>query len=342
MEIGSGDALGYCGKLIADFGADVIKIEPPDGDAARKIPPLVDAGNGRCESGYFAWLNTNKRSMSADLSQSAGVEKVRALLASADLLLDARHPTEIKTSPLSHEDIRRSQPGLAITAISWFGEHGPYRDYAVTDSVCRSLAGLVKLVGPIEGPPVLPRDGQICVVAGLTAVIPTLAGLYARGGQGARRFAVSALEAMLQISEFDTALALEAGFSRPRIGINRFGRGFPVGNYATQDGWLGVTVVTPAQWVAFCGMIGLPELGPDPRYSATAERYLHAEELNGIIKPVLMHRTATAARHRAGHARTSGAAGLSRARRAREGRDRQCVVRRAGAAAASDALTAQT
>jgi crotonobetainyl-CoA:carnitine CoA-transferase CaiB-like acyl-CoA transferase len=158
--------------------------------------------------------------------------------------------------------------------------------------VCRSLAGLVKLVGPIEGPPVLPRDGQIAVVAGLTAFIPSLAGLYARGTQGARRFSVSAHEAMLQISEFDTALALESGFTRPRIGINRFGRGFPSGNFATKDGWLGVTVVTPAQWVAFCNMIGLPELGPDPRYSSTAERYLHANELNDIIKPVLMHRTA--------------------------------------------------
>ena len=292
VEIGSGDALGYCGKLFADFGAEIIKVEPSGGDAARKIAPLVDAGDGRRESGYFAGLNTNKRSLTADLNQPAGVEKVRALLASADLLLDARHPADIRTSPLSHEELRRSQPGLAITAITWFGEHGPYRDYAVTDSVCRSLAGLVKLVGPIEGPPVLPRDGQIGVVAGLTAFIPTLAGLYARGGQGARRLAVSAHEAMLQISEFDTALALEAGFTRPRIGINRFGRGFPVGNFATKDGWLGVTVVTPAQWIAFCNMIGLPELGPDPRYSATAERYLHAEELNGIIKPVLMHRTA--------------------------------------------------
>jgi crotonobetainyl-CoA:carnitine CoA-transferase CaiB-like acyl-CoA transferase len=292
VEIGSGDALDYCGKLFADFGADVIKVEPLGGDAARKIAPLVDAGNGRHESGYFAWLNTNKRSVSADLLQVAGVAKVRTLLESADLLLDARHPTVISTSPLSHENIRRSQPGLAITAISWFGERGPYRDYAVTDSVCRSLAGLVKLVGPIEGPPVLPRDGQIAAVAGLTAFIPSLAGLYVRDHQGARRFAVSALEAMLQISEFDTALALESGFTRPRIGINRFGRGFPVGNFATKDGWLGVTVVTPAQWVAFCNMIGLPELGPDPRYSATAERYLHAEELNGIIKPVLMHRTA--------------------------------------------------
>jgi crotonobetainyl-CoA:carnitine CoA-transferase CaiB-like acyl-CoA transferase len=137
VEIGSGDALGYCGKLLADFGADIIKI----GDAARKIAPLVDAGDGRRESGYFAWLNTNKCSVTADLDKSAGVEKVRTLLASADLLLDARHPTAIKASPLSHDEIRRTQPGLAITAISRFGEHGPYRDYAVTDSVCRSLAG---------------------------------------------------------------------------------------------------------------------------------------------------------------------------------------------------------
>jgi crotonobetainyl-CoA:carnitine CoA-transferase CaiB-like acyl-CoA transferase len=228
VEIGSGDALGYCGKLFADFGADVIKVEPPGGDRARKIAPLVDVGDGHHESGYFAWLNTNKRSITADLSQPAGVEKIGALLGGTDLLLDARHPTELKSSPLSHDDLRRSQPGLAITAISWFGEHGPYRDSAVTDSVCRSLAGLVKLVGPIEGPPVLPRDGQIGVVAGLTAFIPTLAGLSARGGQDARRFAISAHEAMLQISEFDTAVALEAGFTRPGLASTGLGAAFPL------------------------------------------------------------------------------------------------------------------
>src|SRR4051812_9784610 len=292
VEIGSGDALGYCGKLFSDFGAEVVKIEAPGGDPARSLPPLVDTGHGHRESATFAWLNTNKRSITADLDQAADVEKVRGLLSSADLLLDGRHPADIAASHFPHASLRKSEPGLAITAISWFGEHGPYRDYAATDSVCRSLAGLVKLVGPIEGPPVLPRDGQVGVIAGLTAFIPSLAGLYARGRQGARRFAVSAHEAMLQISEFDTGLALEADFTRPRIGINRFGRGFPVGNFATREGWLGVTVVTPAQWVAFCEMIGLPELGPDPRYSAMAERYLHAEELKRIIEPVLLHKSA--------------------------------------------------
>jgi crotonobetainyl-CoA:carnitine CoA-transferase CaiB-like acyl-CoA transferase len=123
-------------------------------------------------------------------------------------LLDARHPDEIKASQLSHDRLRKADPGLAITAISWFGEHGPYRNYLATDSVCRSLAGLVKLVGPVEGPPVLPRDGQIGVVGGLTAFIPSLAGLYGYE-HGARRFAVNNLEAMLHISEFDTGLALD-------------------------------------------------------------------------------------------------------------------------------------
>ena len=291
VEIGSGDALDYCGKLFSDFGAEVIKVEPPGGDPARRIAPLVDAGDGRKESAVFAWLNTNKYSITADLDNAADVQSIRTLLNSADVLLDGRAPGVIETSLLSHEQLRATDPALAITAMSWFGEHGPYRDYTVTDSVCRSLAGLVKLVGAAEGPPVLPRDGQIAILAGLTAFIPTLAGLYGRA-HGARRFAVNAFEAMLQISEFDTGLALESGFTRPRLAINRFGRGFPVGNFATKEGWLGVTVVTPAQWVGFCNLIGLPELGPDPRYSATADRYLHADELSGIIKPVLMQKTA--------------------------------------------------
>lgn len=147
VELGSGDALSYCGKLFADFGAEVIKIEPPGGDPDRRIAPLVDAGDGRMESAVFAWLTTNKRSISADLGNGDDLKRIRALLKTSDLLLDGRPPAEIEASALTHDDLNRSDPGLAITALSWFGDHGPYRDYHVTDSVCRSLAGLVKLVG---------------------------------------------------------------------------------------------------------------------------------------------------------------------------------------------------
>ncbi|MGP8120879.1 MAG: CoA transferase [Xanthobacteraceae bacterium] len=295
VEIGSGDALGYCGKLFADFGAEVIKIEPPGGDSGRLAAPLADLGNGELQSGVFAWLNTNKTSVTADLDAPADLARVRELLATADLLLDARPPSQIAASALSHEALRAGDPALAITGLSWFGEHGPYRDIHVTEAVCRSLAGLVKLVGPVDGPPVLPRESQAAMTGGLTAFIPSLAGLIATrhgDGAGARRYAVSLFEAFLHVSEFDTGLALESGFSRPRPGINRFGRGYPSGNFLTKHGWLGVTVVTPAQWVAFCELLGRPELGHDKRYNTMLDRFTRAQELGAIIAPALMRETA--------------------------------------------------
>src|SRR6186997_380923 len=92
IEIGSGDALSYCGKQFADFGAEVVKIEPPGGDPARALGILVDAGGGRRESAHFAWLNTNKHSITADLARAGDIDRIRTLLSSADLLLDGRHP----------------------------------------------------------------------------------------------------------------------------------------------------------------------------------------------------------------------------------------------------------
>lgn len=291
VEIGTGDALNFCGKLFSDFGAEVIKIEPPGGDPERRCEPLVDIGGGKHESAYFAWGNTNKQSITADLSDAKDVERVRALLATADLLLDSRHADEVAASALSHEALRKSDPALAITSISWFSEHGPYRNYQATEATIRSLAGLVKQVGAAEGPPTLPRDGQTAVITGLTAFIPTLAGLLNRE-RGSRRYSVNAQEALLQISEYDLTLALDAGFTRLRSGINNFGRNFPGGAYLTKQGWLGVTVVTIQQWRAFCVMMDRPELGGKPEYATGPLRAMHTAALNAIFEPTLMQKTA--------------------------------------------------
>ncbi|ETR74819.1 L-carnitine dehydratase [Afipia sp. P52-10] len=291
VEIGTGDALSFCGKLFSDFGAEVIKVEPPGGDPDRSCEPLVDIGGGKRESAYFAWGNTNKQSITADLADAKDVARVRALLGTADLLLDSRHADEINASALSHEALRKADPALAITAIAWFSEHGPYRNYQATEATIRSLAGLVKQVGPVEGPPTLPRDGQTAVITGLTAFIPTLAGLLSRE-RGARRYAVNAHEALLQISEYDLTLALDAGFTRLRSGVNSFGRNFPGGAYRTKQGWLGVTVVTIQQWRAFCVMMDRPELGGKPEYATGPLRAVHTTALNAIFEPILMQKTA--------------------------------------------------
>src|SRR5208282_393624 len=135
VEIGSGVALAYCGKLFADFGASVLKVEPPGGDAAmRAMPPLIETGGGHRESGIFAWLNTNKRGVTADIETHDAADRVSAIIGSADILLDSRTPQEIARSRLEHATLRAANPDLIICAISWFGETGPYRDFVATEA----------------------------------------------------------------------------------------------------------------------------------------------------------------------------------------------------------------
>ncbi len=282
LQIGSGVGLDYCGKLFADFGADVIKLEPAGGDPLRRLPPIVADG----ESGLFAWLNTNKRSVTE--SKAA----LDALLPGADVLLDGRPPAEIAASgEMTHAALRTAHPGLAITAISWFGDGGPYRDYAATESIVRALAGLVMLTGRAEGPPTLATDNQSTIIAGLAGFIATAGGLWGRQA-GARRFSVSLHETAVNVAEYEAAVAWDAGGSRRRPGVNRFGRNYPVGIYPTKQGMIGVTIVTPGQWRGFCAMMQKPEVAKEPRFSLQTDRLKHAAEIDAIFGPIWLTRTA--------------------------------------------------
>lgn len=266
LQIGSGVALDYCGKLFADFRADVVKLEPPGGDALRAFPPVLADGH----SGFFAWLNTNKRSV---LDTPAHRD---ALLQGADLLL---------TEGVSH--------GLAapvVTRISWFGEHGPNAGHAATEATIRALGGLVALTGRAEGPPTLATDCQSQIVGGLAAFIASAAGLY---GAAPAAFSVSIHETAVNIAEYEAAVAWEAGASRKRPGVNRFGRNYPVGIYPAKQGMIGVTIVTPGQWRALCTMLGMPDLANDPRYKINVDRLAASIDLDRLFQPVWETRTAT-------------------------------------------------
>ncbi len=278
LQRGSGIALDYCGKLFADFGADVIKLEPASGDPLRTMPPIVDGG----ESGVFAWLNTNKKSV---VETQAHID---ALLPGADVLLDARPAADIGDD---HVQLSRANPGLAITAIDWFGHHGPYRDFKGTEAVCRALGGLVSLTGPAEGPPILATECQQGPIAGLAAFIATAAGLYGRKN-GARSVSVSIHETAVNVAEYEAAVAWDAGHSRARPGINRFGRNYPVGIYPTKKGLIGVTIVTPGQWRAICTMLGMPDLAKEPRFSLNTDRLAASKEIDALFQPIWESRTA--------------------------------------------------
>ena len=287
IEVGAGTALSFCGKLFADFGAQVIKVEPPGGDPARAEPPLVDIG-GRKESAYFAWLNTNKLSVTASLQDEAHQARLRELIAGSDVLLDARALQQPPGPALPLHGDGGSAVRVEIT-FTWFGSDGPYSGFAGTDAVCRALAGVIHSAGPVDGPPLVPHDSQSGIAAGLAAFSTAAAGLYEQGR--GRRYELNVHEALLHLVEIDIGLAMD-GRSRPRAGINRFGSQHPAAIYPTSDGWLGIFTVTAAQWRGLCKVLDRPDLAQDARYLDGGDRLTRADELDAIMTPILANRSA--------------------------------------------------
>jgi len=285
-EFGGGPAAAYCGKLFADFGADVVTVEPPGGDPARRKGLQVDIGGGGSQSAVWAWLNTNKLSVIAGPHDTARLVEIAA---ASDVLIDARSGAWDDDGPTGQAALRALNPQLIILSLSWFGESGPYKDYAGADAVVRALAGLVRNIGPADAPVVL-TEHQSYLPAALTAFSAGLASLIA-GGAG-RRFEVSIHDANVLIGEFQSAVTAQAGVEERRWGRNHFFPVFPTGVYATQDGWLGVTAFTADQWRGFCEMMGVPELTQRPGFTNAVERLLVGEELDEIIAARLATRTA--------------------------------------------------
>lgn len=265
LEAGSGVALAYAGKLFADLGATVVKLEPPGGDPMRAIPPLVETGGGP-QSALFAWLTTNKRSVTRapDAAQF-------------DVLLEARPA------------VSRGAEAPMTALISWFGESGPYAGFAATDVTSRALAGVLAGTGPAEGPPAMLGGIAGEAVAGIATFNAVAAALFSGAP---RRLEVSIHEANVAIAEYQATQGLTHPEVDRRHGVNRFAPTSPLGVYRCREGWLGITIVTPAQFRSFCEMIGAPDLGRDPRFVMGIDRLRYADELEAQFATRLTERTA--------------------------------------------------
>ncbi|MEI2733459.1 MAG: CoA transferase [Rhodoblastus sp.] len=275
LELGSLASASWCARLFADFGADVLKLEPDGGDPIRATSPLFGEADDR-RSAAFAFLNFGKRLAYLHDADAA------ALIRDCDVLVLGA--AEAPALPENHD--------LIVIDASWFGRSGPYRDHAATDATVRALAGLAQLVGPKEGPPMAAPDFQAGYVAGLWAFIAACAGLVARARDGGRRFEASVHEACVTLAEYQVAEAALRGAPQERAGIGRFAPTYPLGVYRARDGWIGATMVTPAQWRGFCDMLGLPELGAAPHFTTGLERLPHADELEAQFAPRLAEKPA--------------------------------------------------
>ncbi|MET4118028.1 crotonobetainyl-CoA:carnitine CoA-transferase CaiB-like acyl-CoA transferase [Bradyrhizobium sp. JR1.5] len=288
VEIGSSAATGYCARLFADFGADVQKVEPAGGDPLRRSAPLTAGG----QSAWFAFLSFNKSSTVIDCTDADAIKRVTGLIENCDILIDGRHIDSADCPAIDVAAIRKRCPGLIYLEASWFGCEGPYAAFAATDSTIRALAGLIKLAGPVEGPPLHAPDFQTGILAGLWGFIAAASSVLARMQPSVgRSWSLNLFESTLALSEYQLSQAMERGEVR-RMGTNRFWPNFPAGIYETKNGWVGITTITPVQWRAFCEMLDLSELVDDPAFLLGADRLQHLEHIERQFIPKLKRRTA--------------------------------------------------
>lgn len=287
VEIGSSAAASYCARLFSDFGANVQKVEPPNGDPLRRSAPLTSRGH----STWFAFLSFNKSSIVIDPTHPDAIKRLTLLIEDCDILIDGRDIDSADCPSIDVDAIRKKCPELIYLEASWFGRNGPYAEFAATDSTVRALAGLIKLVGPVEGPPSHAPDFQTGILAGLWGFIAAASSVLARmQGDAGRSWSLSIFESSVTLTEYLMCEAAGHDGMR-RLGTNRFWPSFPVGIYETKSGWLGVTVQTPAQWSAFCDMLCLPELSDDPALVQGEDRLQHMELIDLHVVPRLKTRT---------------------------------------------------
>ena len=245
----TGEMGAYCTKLLADLGADVIKIEPPGGDPARNIAPFVGDEPGPDRSLNFLYQNTSKRSITLDLEDEADREKLRKLVPAADIVVEDFAPGYLDSLDLGYEALRQLREDIIVTSITGFGGTGPHKDYLAPDIVGVAMAGIMWLAGDPEDPPNLPFGNQGYFSASAQAAAGTTMALYYRDitGEG-QQVEVSMQEALLIAQE--TAMQT---YDMTKSVSNRAGaRGsLPLripgfGPYATADGWIYSMVGGPA------------------------------------------------------------------------------------------------
>ena len=284
----------FCTMLLGDLGADVIKVEPPEGDATRGWgPPWVgDSAAGTRTASYYLAINRNKRSIRLDLAREEGREVLRGLLRSGDAVVENYRVGGFARLGFSDEVLNDVNPALVHLAISGFGTRGPDAAKPGYDFVIQAVGGLMSITGEPDGRPLKVGVAISDVVSGLFGAVSLLAGLLARErrvGAG-QRIDVSLLQSTLAVLVNQAQAALITGVAPVRRG-NAHPSIVPYETFATADGEIAIGVGSERQWARLGPAIGLPGLATDARFATNGDR---VERRDDLI-PILAERFATAA-----------------------------------------------
>jgi len=278
----------YATMLLADLGADVIKVESPGGDDTRQWVPPVTA-DGR--STYFMAINRNKRSVALDLKDPRDLGLARELARRADVFVQNFKPGGLARFGLDYESVRAANPAIIYASISGFGSGGG-KDLPGYDLMVQAMSGLMSLTGDPSGPPFRAGISVFDVIAGLHTAIGVLAALAHRSATGEGQHVEASLLASALSGMVNQTSAWVAGGVVPfRMG-NAHPSLFPYEPLPTGDGELIVTAGNDAQFARLCEVIGAPDLAADPRFARNEGRTTHRDELKPLLAERLKTRTA--------------------------------------------------
>jgi crotonobetainyl-CoA:carnitine CoA-transferase CaiB-like acyl-CoA transferase len=278
-----------CGLMLADMGADVIKVERvPDGDDCRKFRPPESGG----ESVAFMTMNRNKRGIAVNLKLAEGQELLRRMLRSADVVIENYRSGTMERLGLGYETLRQDNPGLILCEISGFGRSGPYAERGGFDLIAQGMSGLMSITG--EGPdrpPVKVGAPVTDITAGILGAMG-VAAAYARRlqtGEG-QRVDTSLFEAGIVHTYWQSAIALATGVAPGPMG-SAHPLNAPYQAFRTADGWLNLGAANQANWLRMLEVLEEPELAADERFADNASRLKNRLALAGVLEEIFARRT---------------------------------------------------
>jgi formyl-CoA transferase len=277
------------GCLLADFGADVIKVEHPGGEVARRSPPMLP-GTRPPVSFMQATLNRNKRSLTLDLHAARGREIFLELCGRADIVIENFRPGALDGWGVGWKELRARKQDLILVSISGYGQYGRDHDRAGYDPLAQAASGFLSLNGSPDGEPVKAPTFLGDDLSGLHGALAALAALRHRDRTGeGQHVDVALLDSVLfQSTGYLTLGAMDVEL--PRLG-NQFRIAAPANVYACRDGRVMVGVLVDAHWKRLARLLGRPELADDPAYATTPARIARREQVDGLVAAWLAERS---------------------------------------------------
>jgi crotonobetainyl-CoA:carnitine CoA-transferase CaiB-like acyl-CoA transferase len=275
----------WAGQTLADLGAEVIKVESPEGDDTRGWgPPFIENPDGSRDAGYFHATNRGKKSIVLDFRTAEGQAEVRRLVAGADVLIENFKVGGLAKYGLDYASLSAINPRLVYCSITGFGQDGPYASRAGYDFIIQGMSGIMDLTGEPDGAPQKVGVAFADIMTGLYSVIAIQAALVQREKTGrGQQIDMALLDTMVGVLANQAMNFFVSGVTPPRLG-NAHLNVSPYAVFPTSDGWFILAVGNDGQFVRFCEALGLDMLRADPRFATNAGRLEHREPLFAAIR----------------------------------------------------------